>query len=160
MKKKHAPEQYAAKPKSVTVPVATGAAHPAMSVAKKLVQWMDRGEVPPSVILLHGLYLARTSEKDGLPVDTYRPQLKMQGTDSKAISEILNVLARPQADKIKVIALWLQSVWVKKSVGASRILSSKKEHKKSIPLNKLVNRQKKAQESSLTKPEIVVKKKK
>ena len=73
--------------------------HPAVGVAQGLVRWLERGEVPPSVILLHGLHLARSPENDGLPVDTYRPQLKMQGTDSKAISKILDALARPKPSK-------------------------------------------------------------
>jgi hypothetical protein len=103
--------------------------------------------------------LARSSENDGLPVDTYRPQLKMHGTDNKVISSILDALARPQADKIQVIAAWLQSIWVKKSVGTSRISSFKKEHKKSTLPNKPVSPPRNAKGSSTTKPMIEVKKK-
>jgi len=130
MIKKRAPEQYAPKPKIVAVKSShTTTVHPALGVAKALVSWMARGGLPPSIILLHGLYLARSPEKDGLPVDTYRPQLTMQGTDNKAISAILDALARPQADKTQVIAEWLKSVWVKKSAEVSRIIPSKKVHK-------------------------------
>jgi hypothetical protein len=160
MRKKHAPEQYAAKPKIVAVKSsATPSMHPALGVAKVLVSWMGRGGVPPSISLLHGLHLARSSENDGLPVDTYRPQLQMQGTDNKVISAILDALARPQADKTQVIAAWLQSVWVKKSAGTSGITSSKKEHKKSTLSNKPVSPPRKAKGSSSTKPMIEVKKK-
>ena len=53
----------------------------------------------------------------------------MQGTDNKAISEILDALARPQAAKTQVIAAWLQSNWVKKSASASRICQFKKSMK-------------------------------
>jgi len=160
MRKKRPPEQYAAKPKSVVVKSsATLPRHPALDLAKVLVSWMARGGVPPSVILLHGLHLARSPENDGLPVDTYRPQLKMQGTDNKAISAILDALARPQADKIQVIAAWLQSIWVNKSTGTSRITSSRKEYKKSTLPNKPVSPPKKAKGSSSTKHMIEVKKK-
>ena len=160
MRKKHAPEQYAAKPKIVAVKSSTTPfMHPALDVAKVLVSWMERGGVPPSVILLHGLHLARSPENDGLPVDTYRPQLKMQGTDNKVISAILDALARPQADKTRVISAWLQSIWVKKSAVTSRISLSKKEHKKSTLPNKPVSPPRKAKGSSSTKPIIEVKKK-
>lgn len=159
MKKKQAPEQYAAKPKTVTVkPSSTISVHPAVGVAQSLVRWLERDEVPPSVILLHGLYLARCPKNDGLPVDRYRPQLQIQGTDSKAISEILDALARPQAVKTQVIAAWLQSLWVRKSAGTSWIASSQKERETPIPPNKPAL-PRKAQGSSSTKPVIVVKKK-
>jgi hypothetical protein len=160
MKKKHAPEQYAAKPKTVAVkPSTTLSVHPAVGVAQGLVRWLERGEVPPSVILLHGLHLARSPENDRLPVDTYRPQLKMQGNDSKAISEILDALARPQAVKTRVIAEWLQSIWVRKSAGTSRISSFQKERETPTSPNKPANLPRKAQGSSSMKPVIVVKKK-
>ena len=160
MIKKRAPEQYAAKPKIVAVKSSiTPTVHPALGVAKALVSWMARGGLPPSIILLHGLHLARSPENDGLPVDTYRPQLTMQGTDNKAISAILDALSRPQADKTQVIAAWLQSVWVKKSAGASRITPSTKEHKKPIAPKKQVRPPRKAKVSTLTKPKIEVKKK-
>jgi hypothetical protein len=158
MIKKRAPEQYAAKPKNVVVKTSiTTSMHPALGVAKTLVSWMARGGVPPSIILLHGLHFARSPENDGLPVDTYRPQLTMQGTDNKAISAILDALARPQADKTQVIAAWLQSVWVKKSAGASRITPSTKEHKKPTAPKKQVRPPRKAKVSTLTKPKIEVK---
>jgi transcriptional regulator with XRE-family HTH domain len=152
MKKKHAPEQYAAKPKAVAVkPNTTLSVHPAVGVSKGLVSWLERGGVPPSVILLHGLHLARSPETDGLPVDTYRPHLKMQGADSKVISEILDALARPQSVKTRVIAEWLQSIWVKKSAGMSQTSSSQ--------TNKLSAPPRKSQGFSSAKPVIVVKKK-
>ena len=158
MRKKHAPEQYAAKPKSVVAKSSiTPPRHPALGVARVLVSWMERGGVPPSIILLHGLYFARSTEDDGLSVDTYRPHLKMQGTDNKAISAILDALARPQADKTQVIAAWLQSVWVKKAVGTSRITSSKKEHRKSTLPRKPVSPPTKTKNLSSTKPTIGVK---
>jgi hypothetical protein len=156
VKKKHAPEQYTAKPKTVAVKFSTmPSKHPAFGVAKLLVNWMERGGVPPSVILLHGLHWARSPENDGLPVDTYRPQIEMQGTDNKVISEILSALGRPQADKIQVIATWLQSVWLKKVSGTSRSFNSQKGREISMP--RKVPR--KAKSSSLAKPVIVVKKK-
>jgi len=160
MKKKQAPEQYAVKPKIVVVKsTTTPPSHPALGVAKELVGWMERGGVPPSIILLHGLHFARSAENDGLPVDTYRPQLKMQGTDNKAISAILDALARPQADKTQVIAAWLQSVWVKKSARASQITPTKKEFNKPTVRNKPARPPNKAKGSNLTKPVITVKKK-
>jgi hypothetical protein len=161
MRKKHAPEQYAAKPKKMAVKSnATPSMHPALGVAKVLVSWMETGGIPPSIVLLHGLHLARNPKNDGLPVDTYRPQFQMQGTDNKVISAILDVLARPQADKTQVIAAWLQSIWVKKSAGTSGITSSKKEeHKKSTLANKPVSPARKAKGSSSTKPIIEFKKK-
>lgn len=160
MRKKHAPEQYAAKPKIVPVKSGgTASVHQALGVAKKLVSWMKRGGVPPSIILLHGLHLARSTEDDGLPVDTYRPLLKMQGSDNKVISEIMDALARPQADKAQVIAAWLQSIWVKKSPRTFRISSSTKGHKKSTLANKPVSPPRKAKGTSLTKPVMEVKKK-
>jgi len=160
MKKKHAPEQYAAKPKTVAVkPGVTLTVHPALGVAQALVRWLERGGEPPSVILLHGLHWARCTEHDGLPVDTYRPQLQMQGTDSKAISEILDALAHPQVVKSRVIAVWIQSFWVNKSAGSSRISSSQKERKTPTYPNKPALPPRKAQGFASTKPEIVVKKK-
>lgn len=160
MKKKRAPEQYAPKSKTVAIkPRTTPSEHPAVGVAKELVKWLERGGVPPSVILLHGLHLARSPEYDGLPVDTYRPQLKMQGADSKAISEILDALARPQAAKAQVIAAWLQSNWVKKSAEKSQISSSQKKREISVHPNKPAKHPRKAQGSSSTKPVVVVKKK-
>lgn len=160
MRKKHAPEQYAANPKIVAVKSSTTPSmQPALGVAKMLVNWMERGGVPPSVILLHGMHLARSPENDGLPVDMYRPQLKMRGTDNKVISSILDALARPQADKTQVIASWLQSIWVKKSSGTSLISSSKKDHKKSTFRNKPVSPPRKPIGSSLSKAMIVIKKK-
>jgi len=153
MRKKHAPEQYAAKPKIVVVKsTAAPLSHPALGVAKVLVGWMERGGVPPSIILLHGLHFARSPENDGLSVDTYSPQLKMQGTDNKGISAILDALARPQVDKTQVIAAWLQSVWVKKSAGTSLNSLSKKQHKKSTLPKKPVSPPRKAKGSSSTKP--------
>jgi hypothetical protein len=120
MKKKHAPEQYEAKPKTVIVQSGTTlSVHPAVSIARCLVSWLERGGVPPSIILMHGLNFARSLEYDGLPVDTYRPQLTMQGSDSKIISEVLDALALPHAVKTRVIAEWLQSVWVKKPADTS-----------------------------------------
>ena len=92
-------------------------------------------------------------------MDTYRPQLKMQGTDNKAISEILDALARPQAAKTQVIAAWLQSNWVKKSASASRILSVQKKHETPTPPNKRARHPRKAQGRSSAKPVVVVKKK-
>ena len=159
MIKKRAPEQYAAKPKIVAVKSSIALSVPALGVAKTLVSWMARGGVPPSIILLHGLHFARSPENDGLPVDTYRPQLTMQGTDNKAISAILDALARPQADKTQVVAAWLQSVWVKKSAGASRITPTTKEHKKPTAPKKQVRPPRKAKVSTLTKAKIEVKKK-
>ena len=160
MKKKQAPEQYAAKPKVVTVkPSIKPPAHPAAGLAHELVRWLARGGVPPSVILLHGLHLARTPENDGLPVDTHRPQLKMQGTDSKAISEILDALARPQADKHQIIAAWLQTVWVKKHPVSSRVpLSPKKTQSPARPRNP-AKPPKKSSGNAPAKPVIVIKKK-
>lgn len=160
MRKKHAPVQYAAKPKIVAVKSSTTTSmQPALGVAKMLVSWMERGGMPPSVILLHGMHLARSPENDGLPVDTYRPQLKMQGSDNKVISSILDALARPQADKTQVIASWLQSIWVKKSAGKPGISSSKKEHKKYTLHNKPVSPPRKPKGSTLSKPMIAIKKK-
>lgn len=160
MRKKHAPEQYAAKHKIMTVKSSnTPSMHQALGAAKELVSWMEKGEVPPSAILFHGLHFARSPEDDELPVDTYRPQLTMQGTDNKVISAILDALARPQADKTQIIAAWLQSIWVKKSVGTSHNFSSKKEHKKSILSNKPVSQPRKAKGSSSMKLMIEVKKK-
>lgn len=153
MKKKRAPEQYAAKPKIVAARSSiTTSMHQALGVAKKLVSWMESGGVPPSVILLHGLHLARIPEDDGLPVDTYRPQLKMQGIDNKVISEIMDALARPQSDKTQAIAAWLQSNWVKKAAETSRIFSSKKVRKNTNLSMKPVNQPKKVKSSSSTKP--------
>ena len=160
MKKKHAPEQYAAKPKAVAVkPITTLSVHPAVGIAKELISWMERGGVPPSVILLHGLHLARSPENDGLPVDTYRSHLEMQGADSKAISEILDTLSRPHAVKIRVIAEWLQSIWVKKSAGMSQISSSQKNSGTPTLSNKPSVLPRKVQGFSSAKPVIVVKKK-
>ncbi len=160
MRKKHAPEQYAAKPKIVAVKSSIAPAmYPALGVAKVLVRWMERGGVPTSIILLHGLHLARSPEDDGLAVDTYRPQLKMHGTDNKVISAVLDALARPQADKTQVIAAWLQSIWVKKSAGASRITAPKKEHKKSALPNKPISGPRKAKRSPSPKQTIEVKQK-
>lgn len=160
MRKKHAPVQYAAKPKVVAVKSsATPSKQPALGVAKDLVSWMQRGGVPPSVILLHGMHLARSPENDGLSVDTYRPHLKMQGTDNKVISSIMDALARPQADKTQVISSWLQSIWAKKSAGKSGISSFKKEQKKSTLPKKPVSPPRKPKGSSLSKPTIVIKKK-
>jgi hypothetical protein len=68
----------------------------------------------------------------------------MQGTDNKAISEILDILSRPQTDKNKVIAGWLQSVWVNKTVVKPRILPSSKERRKPTASKKPVNRPRKA----------------
>jgi len=116
MKKKHPPEQYTAKPKSVAEkPFVKTSEHPSVAVAKKLVGWLDRGDVPPSVVLLHGLHFARSRENDGLPVDTFRPLIQMQGNDNRTISEVMDILAQPQAVKAKVIAAWLQANWVNKS---------------------------------------------
>ncbi len=160
MIKKRAPEQYAAKPKIAAVKSTNRpAVHPALGVAKALVSWMARGGLPPSIILLHGLHLARSPENDGLPVDTYRPQLTMQGTDNKAISAILDVLARPHADKTQVIAEWLQSVWVKKSAVASRIIPSQKEHKNPTVSKRPVRSPKKTESIASAKTKIEVKKK-
>ncbi len=89
MRKKHAPEQYAAKPKGVVVKSSTPR-HPAFGVAKALVSWMARGGVPPSIILLHGLNLARRPENDGLPVDTYRPQLEVGHEQSLVFPRSMN----------------------------------------------------------------------
>lgn len=160
MIKKRAPEQYAAKPKVVAVKSNNRpTVHPAFGVAKALVSWMARGGLPPSIILLHGLHLARSPENDGLPVDMYRPQLTMQGTDNKAISAILDALARPQADKTQVIAEWLQSIWVKKSAGASRIIPSKKRHRNPTVTKKPVRSPKTTKSITSAKPTIEVKKK-
>jgi hypothetical protein len=121
MKKKHPPEQYTAKPKPVAVkPLAKPSEHPAVVVAKKLIGWLDRGDVPPSVVLLHGLHFARSRENDGLPVDTFRPLIQMQGNDNRSISEVMDILAQPQAAKAKVIAAWLQANWVNKSRSKSQ----------------------------------------
>ena len=159
MKKKHAPEQYAAKSKIVDGNSSTTlSVHPAVGVAKKLVSWMERGGVPPSIVLLHGLYLARCSENNGLPVDTYLPHLKMQSSDSKTISDILDALARPQAIKTRVIAAWLQSFWVNKTPDDTRISSAPK---RKIPFHSHnpAMSPKEAHAPSLMKPAIIVKRK-
>jgi hypothetical protein len=158
MKKKHAPQQYAARAKMVALKSSPlPFMHQALGVAKLLVSWMERGGVPPSVILLHGLHLARSPENDGLPVDTYR-RLKMQGTDNKVISEIMDALARPQADKTRIIAEWLRSVWVKKSATTPHISLPKKERKKSSVPGEPVTPSRKAKGPSLKKPIIQLKK--
>ena len=163
MKKKHPPEQYAAKPKvEVVKPIAAPVAHPSLRVAKALVDWMDRGGVPPSIILLHGLHFARSAEIDDIPVDTLRPLLKMQGTEGKAISEIMDALARPQAHKIQIIAAWLQSVWVKKLAAKPRLPSTQNERRKSTASNapkKTASPPRKARPSIEKKPVVVVIKK-
>ena len=160
MKNKHAPEQYAAKPKATAVkPRTTLSVHPAVGVARELARWLERGGVPPSVILLHGLHLARCSGNDGFPVDTPRPHLKMQGTDSKTISEILDAMARPQAVKTRIIAEWLQSIWVKQSVGTSLVSSSQNDRETPTAPNRASFPQWKAQGFFSTKPVIVIKKK-
>ena len=159
MRKKHAPEQYAAKPKSVAVkPIITPTDHPAVGVAKKLVSWLDRGGVPPSIILLHGLHFARSPVTDDLPVDTFRPLLTMHGNDNKAISEIMDALSSIQADKTRVISTWLQSNWVKKSAGTSRISMPQKK-RQFTPANKIAKPQRKFSGQTSTKPVIVIKKK-
>ena len=162
MKKKRAPDQYAPKPKPVAVkPSVTLKEHPAVGVAKQLVSWLDRGGIPPSTILLHGLRFARSRENDGLPVDTYRPQLTMQGADNKAISEIMDALARPQADKTQVIAAWLQANWVTKSANKSQASLPHKKPRQPTATNKAVKSSRKATGKatghSSTKPVIVVK---
>lgn len=160
MKKKRAPEQYAAKPKPIAVkPRVMPKEHPAVGVAKQLLNWLNRGGVPPSIILLHGLHLARSRENDGFPVDTYRPQLIMQGADNKAISEIMGALANPQADKTQVIAAWLQANWVTKSANKSQVSLSQKKPRQPTATNKAAKPSRKATGHSSTKPVIVVKKK-
>jgi hypothetical protein len=159
MKKKHATEQYAAKPKTVPKKLrAKVYVHPALSVTDKLLRWLKQGEVPLSVILLHGLYLARAPVNDGLPIDTIRPEFKMQGTDNKVISEILDALARPQADKYQVIASWLQSVWIKKPPGKLATLPPNKDRKIATLAKDSINPTGNHPVPALTKPVIVVKK--
>jgi hypothetical protein len=160
MRKKHAPAQYAAKPKIVAAKSSIRpSGHPALGVAKVLVSWMERAGVPPSIILLHGLHLARNPKNDGLPVDTYLPELQVRGTDNKVISAILDALPRPQADITQVIAAWRQSNWDKKSAKISRITSSNEKHKTCTVQNKPANLPRKAKESFSMKPVIEVKKK-
>jgi len=130
-----------------------------MGVAQALVRWLEQGGVPPSVILLHGLHWARSPESDGLPVDTYRPQLKMQGTDSKAITEIMDAMAHPQAVKTRVIETWPQSNWVNKTAGTRGVFSTQTVRKTPTTRNKPSLPPKKAQGFVSTKPVIVVKKK-
>jgi hypothetical protein len=159
MKQKRAPDQYAAKPKPVVVkPTTTPIEHPALGVAKQLVSWLDRGGTPPSIILLHGLHFARSRDNDGHPVDTYRPHLIMQGTDSKTISEIMDALALPQANKIRLIAAWLQSNWVKKSAPSSQVSLPQKLRQQPTH-NKPVKPKRKATGQFVPKPVVVVKKK-
>ncbi len=160
MRKKHAPDQYAPKPKTVTVkPVAAPTEHPALDAAKQLVNWLDSGGVPPSIILLHGLHFARNPKNDGLPVDTLRPHLVMQGTDSKDISGVMDALAIPRADKTGVIAAWLKSNWVKKSSFKPQVPSSQKTHQQPAPKNKPAKPSRKAASRPPTKQVAVVKKK-
>jgi hypothetical protein len=134
MKKKHPPEQYTAKPKPVALKsIANPAAHPAEAVAKTLANWLSRGGVPPSIILLHGLHFARSRKNDGIPVDTLRPQLTMQGNDNRIISEVMNVLARPQVSITLVIATWIQSHWVNKAANKPLLpLTPKKPQQSAI----------------------------
>jgi hypothetical protein len=160
MRKKHAPEQYAAKPKPMAVkPVTKSIEYPSVGVAKQLVGWLDRGGVPPSIILLHGLHFARSRDNDGYPVDVFRPHLVMQGTDSKAVSAVMDDLARTQADKTKVIAAWLQANWVKKLASGYPASLSQKKPDRPIATNKPVKPKRKATAQSATKPVIVVKRK-
>ena len=153
MKKKQSPEQYTARPKTLPVKAAVSA-HPAFAVAKVLVSWLVRGGTPPSIILLHGLYLARSAEHDGTAADSLRPLLKMQGDDNRVISEILNVLARPQADKIALIAAWLQANWVNKSARPAPTLKREAPGSPKKPLKRM------PQNASTSKPVIVIKAKK
>ena len=159
MRKKHPPEQYLVKSNTVeSKQRAKPLKHLAEAVAKVLVSWMERGGVPPSVILLHGLHLARSPENDELPVDTYRPQLKMQGSDNKVISEMLDALVRPQADKNGVIGAWLKSIWVKKSAGAPCASSQKQRQPHSVS-NKAAIPTRKAQDSSTLRSVPIARKK-
>jgi len=160
MKKKHPPEQYTAKPKSVVVkPVVKSSEHPTVAVAQKLVSWLDRGDVPPSVILLHGLHFARNKENDGLPVDTFRPLIQMQGNDNRIISEVMDILAQPQAVKTKVIAAWLQVHWVNKSLKKPLQASSSSKPQKSTATKKATKPSPIRSEAPAKKTVVVIKKK-
>ena len=160
MKKKHPPEQYTAKPKSVAEkPFVKTSEHPAVAVAKKLVSWLDRGDVPPSVVLLHGLHFARSREHDGLPVDTFRPLIQMQGNDNRAISEVMDILAQPQAVKAKVIATWLQTNWVNKSPKKPQQTASKLKPKKSTATKKSAKPSQTRSGAPAKKTVVVIKKK-
>jgi hypothetical protein len=160
MKKKQAPEQYAAKPKA---PGVSGsgrpAAHPSYAVAKALIAWMDKGGLPPSTVLLHGLHFAKSREYDGNPVDTYQPQLKMQGDDNKIIAAMLDTLSRPQTDKVQVVASWLKSVWVNKPARTSRGASPADAGRKPVKTGTTVRQTRIRSGVATKKPVVVVKKK-
>ncbi|MGC2166820.1 MAG: hypothetical protein WA632_12510 [Gallionella sp.] len=160
MKKKQPPEQYAAKPKTAAVQSAgRSATHPAFAVAKALVGWMEKGGLPPSTVLLHGLHIARSKENDGNPADTYLPLLKMQGDDNKVISAMLDALARPQVDKVQVVAALLKSVWVNKSARSSRALSSGDVPRKPVKAGISPSPTRNAKAPAASKPVVIVKKK-
>ncbi len=160
MKKKQAPQQYAAKPKiQPAQPVSRPSAHPSNGVAKALVGWMEKGGLPPSTVLLHGLHIARSKEYDGNPPDTYLPQLKMQGDDNKIISAILDVLARPQVDKVQVVAEWLKSVWVNKSARSTRAPSPGDVARKPVKAGRSSSLTRNAKAATTSKPVVIVKKK-
>ena len=175
MKKKQPPEQYKPKPvKAAVLPLkgySKGSAQDVVkavavqTMARNLLRWLEKNELPPSTVLLHGLVLARNPEEDGLPLDTLRPHLKTQGEDGKKIREILEVLSLPHGSKIQVLSRWLETIWVAKKPGvqsfskkssparampAGRKRSATKTGQKSSPQHK--------REQSSTPPVVTVKK--
>jgi hypothetical protein len=160
MKKKQPPEQYAAKLKAPGVHGSSRpVAHPSYAVAKALIGWMDKGGVPPSIVLLHGLHFARSREYDGNPVDTYQPQLKMQGDDNKVIAAMLDTLSRPQTDKVQLVATWLKSVWVNKSARPTRAVSPRESARNPAKAMRTDRQAGNKNTVAKKKPVVVVKKK-
>ena len=113
MVKKTAPDIYKQNPKPVAKP--TSAYLRSRGAAVALLRWIDIGDTPISVVLMHGLNFAREKSSDGTSIDMVRPGLKMEGSDGKRISEIMSLLKLPGVDRTQAVADWLLSVWVMKT---------------------------------------------
>lgn len=130
--------------------------HPSQALASSLLKWMDKATHAPSIVLAQGLYLARTNEHDGLPVEHIRKQATLDPKENQLIIKLMNDLRSPGVNRQAALAAFLRERWTRKTVFTKPV-----EEKKAAPLTaRMAPRKKPVQNKSKTEPTVIVKRKK
>lgn len=144
------------KPVASTVKVARP--HPSLALAASLLKWLDKGTAAPSIVLAQGLYLARSTEHDGLPVEQIRKQAVLDPKENQLIIKLMSDLRSPGVNRQSVLAAFLRERWVRKTVYAKPEADSKKtsQVRSVAPAKKNYA----GKPKSKTEPTVIVKRKK
>lgn len=142
--------------KTVSSTVKVDRPHPSHALAGSLLKWMDKATHAPSIVLAQGLYLARTNEHDGLPVEHIRKQAVLDPKENQLIIKLMNDLRSPGINRQAVLSAFLRERWTRKTV-----FTKPAEEKKAVPLPlRTAPRKKSVQVKSKPETTVIVKRKK